>query len=102
MPSIEQLSRLLEREPNDPFLLYGIAQEHAKAGNAAAAIEHFDRCLAADPAYCYAYYHKAKVLIGAGRQAEARTVIDAGKMVATKAGDSHARGELLALECDLD
>ena len=33
MPSIEQLKKLLELDPEDTFVLYGIAQEHAKAGD---------------------------------------------------------------------
>ena len=61
MPSIPDLQRLLEKDPKDPFLLYGLAQEYAKAGDVAKAVEYYDRCLAADPLYCYAYFHKARV-----------------------------------------
>lgn len=102
MPSIAQLSKLLEAEPNDPFLLYGLAQEYAKAGDVARAVEHFDRCLAADPAYCYAYYHKAKALGTAGRADEAKQVIAAGMAASRTAGDAHAASELQALLFDLD
>ena len=30
MPTVAQLEDLLAESPDDPFLLYGIAQEHAK------------------------------------------------------------------------
>ena len=102
MPTVAQLTKLLELEPGDPFLLYGLAQEYAKAGDVARALEHFDRCLAADPGYCYAYYHKAKTLMAAGRVDEARGVVRAGMVRAQEVGDSHARGELEALLQDLD
>lgn len=102
MPSIAQLSKLLEAEPHDPFLLYGLAQEYAKAGDLLRAVEHFDRCLAADATYCYAYYHKAKALIAATRIDDARAVIEAGMAKAREVGDAHARGELQALLYDLE
>ncbi len=94
MPSIEQLLRVLAAEPNDPFTLYGLAQEYAKAGRTAEAVEHYDRCLAADPTYCYAYYHKAKALEDAGRVPEAIEVLRAGKAAAKRAGDTHAVSEI--------
>ena len=34
---MQQLQRMLEKSPTDPFLLYGIAMEHKKAGDAARA-----------------------------------------------------------------
>lgn len=102
MPSLAQLERLLAAEPGDAFLLYAIAQEHAKVGAVAAAVEYYDRCLNADPGYCYAYYHKAKVLLGAGRGAEAIVTIDAGLLVAQRTGDGKALGELSTLRDDAD
>lgn len=97
MPSAEQLRRLLEREPSDPFLLYALAQELAKAGDWPGAIEQFDRCLEADPQYLYAYYHKAKTLHAAGHQSQALAAARAGLAAARGARDSHAQAELEAL-----
>lgn len=94
MPTIEQLLKVLATEPNDPFTLYGLAQAYAKAGRTAEAIEHYDKCLAADPAYCYAYYHKAKALEDAERLPEAVGVLRAGIEVARRAGDAHAVSEM--------
>lgn len=97
MPSIEQLEKLLTTDPNDPFLLYGLAQEHAKAGNTAKAVELYDRCLVADPAYCYAYYHKAKAYLAAQNPGLASQTIQAGIEAARKHRDHKALGELEAL-----
>lgn len=94
MPSLAQLERLLAADPADPFVLYGIAQEHAKSGAHARAVEFYDRCLAADPAYCYAYYHKAKSLEALGREADAVQTLRDGAAAAKKAGDEHAVSEI--------
>ena len=94
MPSIEQLEKLLAATPGDPFVLYAIAQEHAKKKDVERAVEFFDRCLAADGAYCYAYFHKARVLAGAGRTAEAVSVLKQGREAAGRAGDGQALNEI--------
>jgi|TARA_R110000782_G_scaffold259836_7_gene350641 tetratricopeptide (TPR) repeat protein len=94
MPSIEQLTRLLEAEPNDPFLLYGVAQEHLKAGDLDAAVAWFDRTIAADPAHAYAYFHKARALETAERTEDAVATLREGVRVARAAGDQKALSEL--------
>ncbi len=94
MPTIEQLEKLLAATPKDPFLLYGLAQEHAKRKDIARALECFDRCLAADPGYCYAYFHKARVLHEAERTPEAVAVLRDGVGAAKRAGDGHALAEI--------
>lgn len=96
MPSLAQLERLLAADPADPFVLYGIAQEHAKAGDGARAVEFYDRCLAADANYCYAYFHKAKALEGMGRCPEAVATLEAGAKAAKASGDGHAFEEISA------
>lgn len=94
MPSIAQLEKLLALDPNDPFVLYGLAQEHAKAKDFAAACVLYDRCLAADPAYCYAYFHKAKTQQAAGDEAGAAATLRAGLAAAKKASDFKAMSEI--------
>jgi len=97
MPTLAQLERLLQADPNDPFVLYGIAQEHTKGGDYARAVEFFDKCLAADPAYCYAFYHKARALDAAGSRNEAIETAKQGVKAAETAGDAHAAAELHSL-----
>ncbi|MDX2017678.1 MAG: tetratricopeptide repeat protein [Planctomycetota bacterium] len=96
MPSLEQLRKLYAADPNDPFVLYALAQEHARLGQVEESLAHYDRCLSADPAYCYAYYHKAKVLAGAGREPEAIAVLRTGLTAARQARDTQAQGEISA------
>ena len=40
---LRQLQKMLERQPDDAFLLYGVAMEHKKAGDAAGALEYLGR-----------------------------------------------------------
>jgi tetratricopeptide (TPR) repeat protein len=87
---------MLEKSPNDPFLLYGIAMEHKKAGDTARALEFLNRTIATDPGYCYAYYQQGQVREMVGDEAGARQAYEAGIAAATKKGDAHARGELEA------
>ncbi|MBL8965045.1 MAG: tetratricopeptide repeat protein [Phycisphaeraceae bacterium] len=97
MPSIQDLERLLRDDPGDAFLLYGLAHEYARTGRHDAAIEHYDRCLVADPGMSYAYYHKARSLVALGRAPEAVLVLRAGIERARAANDSHAVSELVAM-----
>lgn len=101
MPSISQLEKLLQVDPEDPFVLYGLAQEHTKRGETELAVNFYDRCLAADPTYLYAYYHKARALQQAGRIEEALATVKAGREQAVRAQDAHAAGELSTLQDEL-
>jgi tetratricopeptide (TPR) repeat protein len=96
MPSIAELEKLLSADPGDAFVLYGLAQAHARSGGHGRALEYYDRCLAADPAYCYAYYHKAHSLEALGRIADAVVTLEAGIRAARAAGDPHAMSEIEA------
>lgn len=97
MPSLEQLQRLLEADPDDAFVLYGLAQEYARLGRWSDAIAHYDRCLGVDPLYCYAYYHKARVQARTGDLTGASATIRRGLDAARRAGDTHAAAELQVL-----
>jgi tetratricopeptide (TPR) repeat protein len=101
MPSLQQLHKLLAADPNDAFVLYGLAQEHFKLAQYPQAIEFYDRCIAVDPGYCYAYYHKAKAQEAAGQVEAARATVVVGMKAAKTHGDSHAFSELSALDLDL-
>jgi tetratricopeptide (TPR) repeat protein len=93
---LEKLQKMLEREPNDPFLLYGIALEHKKLGDAEKALEFLDRVIAADAGYCYAYHQKGLTYESTGNVEAARAAYRAGVAAAEKKGDAHAREEISA------
>jgi len=91
---LTQLLKMLEREPTDPFLLYGVAMEHKKAGRAPDAIEFFERTIAADAGYCYAFYQLGQVFEQLDQSDTARKWYEDGIKAARVRGDDHARSEL--------
>jgi len=96
-PRLTQLNKLFAADPKDPFLTYGIALEHSKAGQADEAIAWLDRTLVLDSKYCYAYFQKAKMLDEKGETDAARDILKTGMHAAQAAGDAHAASEMLTL-----
>lgn len=85
------------RDPSDAFCTYAIALEHAKGGDADAALEWFDRSIAADPQAAYTHYHRARALESLGREPEAIESARQGLRVARASDDQHAASELKSL-----
>jgi tetratricopeptide (TPR) repeat protein len=94
---MQQLQTLLQRDPNDVFCLYGMAMEYAKLDDHAQAIQWFDRVIAADPSYLYAYFHKARSQDAAGDTAGAVQTLQVGLERAKAAGDGKAASEIAGL-----
>lgn len=90
------LLRMLDEQPDDPFCLYGIAQEYLTRGAFGDAIMWFDRTLAADADHAYAYYHKARAQEDAGDITGAVETLRAGLVAARRTVDAKAEGELLS------
>ena len=89
-----QLLKMLEREPNDAFLLYGVALEHKKANELEQALEYLSWVIARDPGYCYAYHQTGLIHEMRGDVAAARSAYKDGIAAAIKKGDAHAQGEI--------
>lgn len=102
---LAQLEKLHDADPNDPFVTYGIALEHGKAGAFDQALGWLDKTLAIDAQYCYAYYQKAKMFSELGEDAKARAVLNEGIAIARQAGNAdatHAAEEMGQLLAELD
>ena len=82
--------------------MYGIGQEHFKAGAYALAVEWFDRVLATNPNECYAYYFKARSLALDGRADLAVDTARRGVAAARSLHDMKAASELSALLDELE
>ena len=91
---LSQLQAMLAKEPNDPFLLYGIAMEHKKQNNPTSALEFLARTITADSGYCYAYFQMGQVYESAGEIAAARKAYLDGIAAARTKGDGHALSEI--------
>jgi predicted Zn-dependent protease len=94
MPSIEQITNLLAKEPDDAFLNFALAMELARSGRAAESIAQFDRVIALDPNYTAAYFQKARTLIASGQIEPAKSVLRLGIERAQAIGNAHAAGEM--------
>ena len=106
MTRLAKLQQLIVAEPNDAFVLYGLAQEYAKLGTDEGyrlALDHYDRCLAIDPNYLYAYYHKAAAMKERPDAIpQALEVLRTGIAAAKAARDQKALSELRALLDELE
>ncbi len=94
MSRMESLLKLHEADPADADVRYMIAQEHAKVGRHAEAVEWYTKCLDADPDYHYAAFHMARSLEATGDIAAAMGVLTTGLARAKAAGDAKAAGEI--------
>jgi tetratricopeptide (TPR) repeat protein len=93
---LQKLQQMLEMEPRDAFLLYGMGMEYKKLTDYARAIEHFDRVIEADPNYCYAYFQRGQAHELLGQSEAASASYRAGIEAAERARDAHAKEELTA------
>jgi Flp pilus assembly protein TadD len=89
MSRLDQLTKLLERDPDDAFLNFGLAMEHRAAGNLEDALRQFDRTIELDPNYLAAYMRKGETLMNHQRFDEARVVLEHGASLARESGQSH-------------
>tara|TARA_B100000959_G_C14966849_1_gene618118 strand:+ start:1694 stop:1942 length:249 start_codon:yes stop_codon:yes gene_type:complete len=77
--------------------MYGIAMEHVNAGRNQEAIAWFDRTIETDPAYSYAWLHKALCQNNSGDQESAAQTLRDGISQAQSLGDQHAADEMNGL-----
>jgi len=85
---------MLAEEPDDVFLLYGLACEEIKAGDQAAGLSRFDDIHARFPDYVPAWFRHAQFLAELGETDDAKRVGKTGLETARRVGDLHAAGEL--------
>lgn len=91
---LDQLTKLHAADPADPDVPYMIAQEHAREGDHPAACEWYDKCIALDPHYHYAYFHKARSQEASDDNDGAIATLKTGLERATSANDGKATGEI--------
>lgn len=89
MSRLQQLAKLLERDPDDAFLNFGLAMEYRAAGDWEAALRQFDRTIAVDPYYLAAHMRKGETLLQNRRFDEARAALERGAELARERGEGH-------------
>jgi tetratricopeptide (TPR) repeat protein len=90
----EMLEEFVKAHPNDAFGRYGLAIECGNCGDHAAAIENFEKLLAAHPDYVTGYFQFGQLLARLARPEEARQRLKAGIEAARRTGDQHAMSEM--------
>jgi len=93
---MQKLLAMLDKAPQDTFLLYGLAMEHKKAGQPQDAVNYFNRVIEIDPGYCYAYHQRGLVHESTGDLEAARRSYREGIAAAGRKGDAHAGEEIAA------
>jgi tetratricopeptide (TPR) repeat protein len=91
---IETIKTLLQQNPRDSFLRYGLAMEHKNLGDLEAAVAEFRTLIADNPDYVAAYFHGGQTLERLSRTEEARELYQNGIEASRRTGDAHARSEL--------
>lgn len=92
---IEQYQEFLDKDPNNSFARYVIAQELMKAGEHERALAEYDEIISRDPDYVAAYHHSGKALETVDKKEEARARYMQGIEAADRVGNAHARSELI-------
>ena len=88
------LQEVLAQNPNDAFARYGLAMEYANTGQTDTALAEFARLLEANPDYTPAYQMSAQTLMKAGREDEARKMLEDGIACAGRTRNQHALAEM--------
>ena len=106
-PRMEQIEALLADDPDDPFLRYGLAMEHASAGDDAGCVAVLRDLIArttAEP-YIPAYLQAGQALVRLDKIAEACAVLRDGIAAAERVGTAdaqHARAEMQGLLASIE
>jgi tetratricopeptide (TPR) repeat protein len=99
MPHAERrknIERMLERSPNDSFLLYGRAMSFIAEGREEEGIAALSTLVEAHPDYHAAYFQLGQILGARGEIDDAKDWLARGAAVAAKQGDSKAADEMEA------
>ncbi len=86
-PRSEMFRKLLQRDENNPMVLYSLGNELFKEGNYAEARDHLRRAVEQKPDYSVAYRMLGRAHFELGENAEARSIFERGREVAETNGD---------------
>lgn len=104
---MEQIEAMLAEDPNDDFLRYGLAMEHASAGDDETCVTVLRDLIArtATNPYVPAYLQAGQALVRLDRIPDACAVLRDGIDAAGKVGTAdalHARGEMQGLLASIE
>lgn len=89
------LLKLHEEDPNDHFVLFGLAKEHEKISDWDQAVAYYNTLKSIAPNYVGLYYHLAAALIEIDASEDIiQKTYEEGILIATSLEDHHAKAEL--------
>lgn len=91
---VAQLRELIEMDPDDAVLHYGLGCEHLRRGEFAAGAEALQRALELNPDYSAAHRELGKALEKLNRREEAVAAYSRGYEVAKRRGDLQTAREI--------
>lgn len=94
---IEALKQLLEQEPHDTMLLFGLGNEYFGAGQYAEAIPYFEEAVRVDPAYAAVYVYLARAYEETNQPDMVRQTVERGWEPAVRSGDHNLIDEIEAI-----
>jgi hypothetical protein len=95
MPSRrEKIEAMLQDDPTDTFLRYGLALEWEKEGNHEASLQQLHGLMRDATPYVPAFFMAGQQLTRLQRISEARTALREGIEHARQQGNGHAAGEM--------
>ncbi len=97
MSRIEELEKMLDQNPDDPFLIYALAREYEARQSTMQAVLMYEHLVTNYSDYIATYYHYARLLYNGGNRLEGMRLIKQGIEAGTKAKDMHAVGEMKGL-----
>jgi len=92
---LNRLFEFLKEDPNDPFIIYGIATEYLQI-EPLKAKEYFEILLNQHPDYLGTYYHAAKLYVDLQELDMAKTTFEKGINLAQSKNDHKALREINA------
>lgn len=91
---LQYIMEMLEKEPNDSFLWYALALEHAKLNDISKAIELLEELITKDSDYLGAYYQLGKYYEQTGNIPKAVDCYNKGISIAAAQNNRKTLGEL--------
>ncbi len=90
----EALLDFYKKDPNDPFVLYGLALEYMSENNLQKAEEFFKELLRINPGYVAGYFQYAQLMEKESKINEAKELYKRGIEEAIESGDKKAVKEM--------
>ena len=90
---LQKLAEMLEKQPNDTFLLYAMGMEYLGMGDVNVAEKHFKLVLEVDTAHVATYYQLGILFTQNNREIEAQDFLEKGYELAKQKGDIKTQNE---------